>query len=207
MITPEQVTHPATNMPGPGQGNWTYESYAALPNDGNRYEVIGGILFVSPSPSPRHQRLLVRLVGRLSGYVEEHDPGEVFQAPLDLVMPGTAPVQPDAFVFLGTNVPEFDESRPPVTGVPDLVIEVMSPSTAGYDRREKQDACLRAGVREYWPVDQDALTTEVLVLEDGKYRSRSVVRGESRVPSSVLPDLPFPVSELLGRQATTKGTM
>ncbi|MBI3972763.1 MAG: Uma2 family endonuclease [Chloroflexi bacterium] len=199
-IAAEPVARRADEMPGPPQGRWTYDAYAALPDDGNRYEVLDGVLYVSPSPAPRHQRRLGRLFRLLAGYVEDQELGELFIAPLDLVMPGATPVQPDAFLFLQDNPPQLDDANPPVVGVPDLVIEISSPSTVGYDRREKQDVYARAGVHEYWPVDPVARTIEVLVLDAGVYRSRGIVTGASRVPSAILPNLPYTVDELLGPQ-------
>lgn len=192
------VTRPADEAPGPPQGQWTYEAYATLPDDGNRYEIIDGVLYVSPSPAPRHQRRLLRLVTVLATHVEDHRVGELFLAPMDLVMPGCSPVQPDLFLFLEGTPVQIDEGSPPIIGVPDLAVEVLSPSTAGYDRREKQDAYGRAGVREYWPVDPLGRTIEVLVLEGGVYRSRGVAYDGMRVPSTVLPGLPYTMDELLG---------
>jgi Uma2 family endonuclease len=194
----EETTRPADHVPGPLQGRWTYEAYAALPDDGNRYEVLNGVLYVSPSPSPRHQRRLGRIFRRLADYVEINRIGELFLAPMDLQMPGATPVQPDAFLFVAGNQVAIDESKPPIIGVPDLVIEVLSPSTAGYDCREKQDVYAQAGVPEYWPVDPTGGTVEVLELVDGVYRPRGVASGESAVPSRVLAGLPFSVRELLG---------
>lgn len=195
----EPVTRPADHVPGPPQGQWTYDDYAALPDDGNRYEVLDGVLYVSPSPSPRHQRRLLRLSRKLADYVEVNQLGELFLAPMDVRMPGATPVQPDAFLFLAGSPVSIDESKPPIEGVPDLVIEVLSPSTAGYDRREKQDVYAQAGVREFWPVDPATGTIEVLELVVGTYRSRGVVSGRSRIPSGVLPGLPLTAEDLLGR--------
>jgi Uma2 family endonuclease len=197
-IIVEPAARPADQVHGPPQGQWTYAAYAALPNDGNRYEVLNGVLYVSPSPSPRHQRHLGRLFRKLADHIEARGLGELFVAPLDLVMPGATPAQPDAFLFLQGTAAEIDEARPPIVGVPDLVIEVLSPSTAGFDRREKQDAYAQAGVREYWPVDPVTCAIEVLELAGNSYRSRGVVSGERLVPSNVLPDLPFTVRDLLG---------
>jgi len=90
--------------------------------------------------------------------------GKLFVSPIGLLMPGARPVQPDAF-FLRTGNPAHIDWEHHVEGVPDLVIEVASPSTAGYDRRQKQDAYARAGVREYWIVDPWGRTIELPLLD------------------------------------------
>ena len=191
------VTRPATDVPGPPQGQWTYEDVRALPEDGNRYEVLDGVLYVSPGPTPNHQRRLFRLSVRLDQYVRERSLGEWFIAPTDLVMPGATPVEPDAFFVAATNT-SVRELETHLEGVPDLVVEVASPSTASYDRRQKQDAYARAGVPEYWIVDPSALTVEVLVRDpaEASYRSLGVFSRERRLTSTVFAELPFSVETL-----------
>ena len=196
------VAGPVTRLP-PGQwpahGKWTYEDLLALPDDGNRYEVLEGVLYVSPPPSPQHQDRLFRLCRRLADFIDEHGLGRLFISPVGLLMPGARPVQPDAFFIAADNPAVLDWERH-VEGVPDLVIEVASPSTAGYDRREKQDAYARAGVPEYWIVDPWGLAIEVLWLDAtiGKYQSQGVYSGDSRLPSKALSGLTHTVAELLG---------
>lgn len=199
-ISAQPVARPATNVAGPPAGQWTFEDVRALPEDGNRYEVLNGVLYVSPAPSLGHQRRVLRLSRKLADYVEQGNLGEWFISPLDVVMPGATPVQPDAlFVARGsTSVSEVAGTH--LEGVPDLVVEVASVSTAGYDRRQKQDAYARAGVPEYWIVDPLAATIEVLALaaEAPEYVSRGVFGGGSRITSGVLEGLPYTVDELLG---------
>ena len=189
---------PATPSNGPAQGKWTYEDYLTLPDDGNRYEVIDGVLYAAPAPTPPHQRRLLRLAVRLVKFIDEHQLGELFISPIDLLLPGGTPVQPDA-LFIGRDNQTVGELDRNIQGVPDLLIEVTSPSTAGYDRREKQDLYARAGVRELWHVHPNDVTIEVLVLEAGRraYRSLGIFRRTNRVPSEVLAGLPFTVDELL----------
>jgi Uma2 family endonuclease len=189
---------PAALTTGPGQGDWTYEDYLALPDDGKRYEVIEGVLYVSPVPPPRHQRCLINLAVRLTRYSDEARLGELFLGPVDVLIPGGSPVQPD-MLFIARDNPAVIDLDHNIRGVPDLIIEVTSPSTAGYDRREKQDLYAHAGVREYWHVHPNDATIEVLVLDAkrGAYRSLGVFRRTNLVPSEVLSELPFTVDELL----------
>jgi Uma2 family endonuclease len=191
------VVRPATGVPGPPQGRWTYEDVRALPDDGNRYEVLNGVLYVAPGPSVGHQRCVFRVSVNADRFVREQGLGEWFIAPLDLVMPGATPVQPDAIFVASGNTRLTDEGTH-LQEIPDLLVEVASPSTAGFDRREKQDAYARAGVPEYWIIDPAAATIEVLVREgEGPaYRSLGVFGGSSRLPSGVLPGLPYAVAEL-----------
>ena len=189
---------PAVSASGPEQGRWTYEDYLKLPDDGNRYEVIEGVLYAAPAPNPRHQRRLFSLAKKLDSFVAERELGEIFISPIDVLLPGASPVQPDAFFIAQDNAAEVDEDYN-VRGIPDLVIEVASPSTMGYDRREKQDLYAQAGVREYWIAHPTDVTIELLVLDPrrGAYRSLGLFRRESRLPTEVLAELPLTVGELL----------
>ncbi len=189
------MTVRADHVPGPRQGCWTYEDYAAIPDDGHRYEVVDGVLYLMPGPNIAHQRAVGSFFYHLKTHVELAGRGQVFVSPLDVELPltPTVTVQPDVVVVLNAKLDIIIESR--IRGVPDLVIEVASPGTAGYDRRTKQDAYARAGVPEYWIADPYARTVEVLRLEDGAYRSLGVFRGEATLPSGVVPDLPVRVAQ------------
>ncbi len=184
------VVTAAAPLVGPPQGRWTYADYAALPDDGNRYEIIAGVLYMTPAPGTGHQSVSARLVTFLVTHVEFAGLGRVFAAPVDVELAPDTVVQPDIVVVLSANLDRITPSR--IIGAPDLVVEILSPGTAGYDRREKQDAYARAGVGEYWIVDPGAQTVELLTLDQGGYRSHGVFRGQARLPSSVV-TLPVPI--------------
>ena len=184
------VVTAAAPLVGPPQGRWTYADYAALPDDGNRYEIIAGVLYMTPAPGTGHQSVSARLVTFLVTHVEFAGLGRVFAAPVDVELAPDTVVQPDIVVILSANLDRITPSR--IIGAPDLVVEILSPGTAGYDRREQQDAYARAGVGEYWIVDPGAQTVELLTLEQGGYRSHGVFRGQARLPSSAV-TLPVPV--------------
>jgi Uma2 family endonuclease len=184
------VVTAAAPLVGPPQGRWTYADYAALPDDGNRYEIIAGVLYTTPAPGAGHQSVSARLVTFLVTHVEFAGLGRVFAAPVDVELAPDTVVQPDIVVILSANLDRITPSR--IIGAPDLVVEILSPGTAGYDRREKQDAYARAGVGEYWIVDPGAQTVELLTLDQGGYRSHGVFRGQARLPSSAV-TLPVPV--------------
>jgi Uma2 family endonuclease len=180
----------AVPIVGPPQGRWTYADYAALPDDGNRYEIIAGVLYMTPAPGTGHQSISARVVTFLVTHVEFAGLGRVFAAPVDVELAPDTVVQPDIVVVLSANLHRITPSR--IIGAPDLVVEILSPGTAGYDRREKQDAYARSGVGEYWIVDPGAQTVELLTLDQGGYRSHGVFRGQARLPSSAV-TLPVPV--------------
>lgn len=137
---------------------WTIEMLRDLPDDGNRYEIIDGELLVSPSPRWRHQRAVRALLMRLSAYVEPQRIGYVYQSPADVDFSRTTVVEPDLFVVPlvdGRPPNYFQEVRRLL-----LAVEVLSPSTARYDRQTKRRLFQRERVPEYWIVDCDARLVE-----------------------------------------------
>jgi Uma2 family endonuclease len=188
------VVMPADHVSGPRQGRWTYADYAAIPDDGNRYEVVDGVLFRTPAPGAAHQSTVVSITAVLFTHVELTERGRVLVAPFDVeLLPGFV-VQPDVLVVLHEHLSVITPTR--AVGAPDLVVEVVSPSTVGYDRRTKQDAYARAGVPEYWIADPQARTVEVLQLAAGEYGSAGVFQGQAVVPSRIVPALPVPVAQV-----------
>lgn len=151
---------------------WTYEDYRALPEDGNRYEVIDGRLFASPAPSPYHQTLS-RRIQFLFYPLEQAGQGQIFNAPIDLLMQGATPVQPD-LVFLTSEQASL-VTRRALEGVPELLVEILSPSTAGRDRTLKLNKYATCGVPHYWIVDPFARTVEMYRLFDHHYRLESAL--------------------------------
>ncbi len=130
----------------------TWEDVLRMPDDGNRYESIGGRLYVTPAPSVRHHRVSERLQSALRRLLQAPGHGEVLYAPLLVEFPGAGDrVQPDILFVSNRRRRIVGESQ--VTGAPDLVVEILSPSTAHRDRGVKLDLYARGGVREYWIVD------------------------------------------------------
>ena len=184
----------------PRQGDWTYEDYLRLPDDGNRYEVIRGVLYVTPAPKLKHQFSVSEFSLRLGWFVRENGLGRVLWAPLDVKLPAgiASPVQPDV-VFFGTeNEPLWELGY--FEGVPDLILEVLSPRTRSRDRKVKLQAYQDAGVPEHWMADPSMRTVTVHVLENGRYVE--LCRGGigDRVRSSVLPGFELEVAGLFPRR-------
>ena len=169
----------------PEQGRWTYADWERLPDDGNRYEVIDGELHVSPPPSTPHQSASNNLATDLTVYVRANHLGDVFTAPIGVRLPNEpVPLQPD-IVFVSAARKGIISAQY-IEGVPDLVVEILSPSNWVYDRVEKQRVYAEAGIPEYWILDYRAKTIEVLVLEGGEYVLIRRYTVNERVASRVL---------------------
>jgi len=180
-------------VPGPKQGEWTYSDYTALLNDGQRYEIANGVLVMAPAPDGPHQDAMLRFAHYLLVHVEFANLGKVRVAPSDVELSPNNVYQPDVFVVLHPHLNRVQEKK--VIGAPDLVIEVASPSTAPYDRLTKYETYAHFGVPEYWIAKTDPRTVEVLVLENGKYRSLGVFRGQETLPSRIVPEMPVHVDQ------------
>lgn len=187
------VTSPANWIPGPQQGNWSYDDYAALPDDGNRYEIVEGVLYMSPAASINHQKIVGRIFYYLFTYVELAGLGTVLTSPVDVVLSRPNIFQPDVLVILNAGQEKLQEAK--IVGAPDLVVEVASPGSSINDRNRKYRVYARTGVREYWIVDPGTRTVEVLVLEDDDYRSLGVFREQATLPSQIVPELPVQVKQ------------
>ncbi len=185
----------------PAQGEWTYEDYLRLPDDGNRYEVIRGVLYIMPPPVPEHQFSSAELSYQLSKFVRENDLGLVLTAPLEVKLPRgiASPVQPDVMFFRKGNEPNWELSS--YEGVPDLVGEILSPRTRRLDRTVKLQAYQDAGVPEYWIVDPWDRTVVVHSLgPDMRYTEHCRGGEGDRVRSSVLPGFDLAVAGLFPRR-------
>ncbi len=161
---PQIETDPEARWPA--QGEWTWEDYLCLPDDGQRYEIIEGALYVVAAPTFAHQFSVAELFGELRNFVKARQLGLVLPAPFDVRLPGVAnPVEPDVMFFRGGNEPRPDDKY--FHGVPDLVVEVLSPGTSHVDRGVKLDAYEKAGVAEYWLADPRSRSIIVYHLETG----------------------------------------
>jgi Uma2 family endonuclease len=183
---------PADWVPGPQQGDWTYEAYAALTADGECYEIVQGVLVMSPSPEFVHQRFVTRLTMYLGQTVILNRLGEVITSPFDVVLASQEVYQPDIVVVLNKHLERVQKQC--VMGAPDLVVEVMSPSSKLYDRVNKHMVYEKAGIPEYWLVNPRTQTVELFVLESGKYRSQGAFEGEQTLPSRIVPEMTTPVA-------------
>ena len=138
---------------------FTYEDYLATPDD-ERYELLDGDLIMVPAPNLKHQRVLLELARRLAQFIKDRGLGELFIAPCDVYLSETNVVQPD-LLFVSRAREHLLSDGQKVRGAPDLVIEILSPSTETKDRSLKRDLYGRHGVTEYWLVDPVAETISI----------------------------------------------
>lgn len=143
-----------------------YDDYCAIPADGKRYELLDGQVHVTPAPSPLHQRASKRLQRLLEAYFEESGRGEVFDAPIDVILTPHDVVQPDLVVVTDPGL----VSRRGIEGPPTLVVEVLSPTTTPYDRTTKAQRYAVLGIPHYWLVDPEARTVECFRRHEAAYQ-------------------------------------
>jgi Uma2 family endonuclease len=174
----------------------TYADYAAIPEDGRRYELRDGELSVMPAPGTRHQGILRDLLGILNEHVKRGGLGVIFPAPVDCILADTTVLQPD-LVFVDAARRAFVTERG-IEGAPTLVVEILSPSTAGTDRTVKASLYARHGVPWYWIVDPEARTIEALALREGAYELASRLEAGARGGLPPIERLILDVGALLG---------
>jgi Uma2 family endonuclease len=139
--------------PGHSPAKLTYADYELFPDDDLRHEIIDGVHYVTASPITRHQRISLNLLYLMQSYLETHPIGELFSAPFDVVLSFHDVVVPD-LIYLSKERAHFLTAKN-LQGAPDLVVEILSPSTRPRDERLKRDLYERVGVDEYWLVDPD----------------------------------------------------
>ena len=154
----------------------TYSDYAALPDDGRRYELHHGELSVTPAPGTRHQRAIVRLITLLHEHVRSRGLGEVFVAPADCILSNVTVVQPDVFYIAADRLTIISERG--IEGAPTLVVEVLSPSTAHLDRGRKMTLYAEHRVPYYWIVDPESRSIEAYALAGAEYARAGRVTSE-----------------------------
>jgi Uma2 family endonuclease len=166
----------------PGRFKLTYEEYAELPNDGKRYEIIDGDLYVNPAPVPKHQKVSRRLQLCLMLQLEEKGLGEVFNAPIDVVLDKHTIVQPDLIFIRKDRLEELVGSKY-IQGPPDLVVEILSPSSRRSDVLLKSRTYASFGVHSYWIADPDIDRLELFTLDNAGY----MLQQQANAPDIVEP--------------------
>ena len=175
---------------------FTYEDYQHTPDD-QRYELLDGELIMAPASNLGHQRIGTQLGWRLAQFVAERGRGEVFFAPCDVVLSNTDVVQPD-LLFVSHERAHLLLGGANVLGAPDLVVEILSPSTAGRDRTLKRGLYAKHGVREYWLVDPDARTVTVLRLDGGAFEVVGLYGEGQTMTSPTLEGFTADLNEIFG---------
>jgi len=184
-------------MRPPAASKLTYDDFLCFPDDGRRHELIDGEHYVTPSPATVHQRLVRLLLVRLNDYLQAAGRGEVFCAPLDVVLSNHDVVEPDLLVILHDQQDILTEKH--VRGAPAIVVEILSPGTRQRDETLKRVLYGRTGVREYWLVDPDRESIAVCgqgpALELVDTTTLSAASGDV-LTSALLPGFQLPLPEL-----------
>ena len=172
---------------------FTYEDYLHTPDD-KRYELIDGELILTPSSGRAHQRASARIGSQLYPFVREHELGFMYWARRDVVLSDTDIVQPD-LLFISNERMHID-TEAEVWGGPDLVVEILSPSTEARDRTVKRALYARHGVNEYWIVDPDARTIAVQFLGEQGFEPVATYGEGDTLISPTLPGFSILVDEV-----------
>ena len=163
--------------------HYTYADYYGI-NDDKRYEVMEGDIMMVPAPATRHQKISGRIYRIMANFVFDNGLGEIFDAPTDVVLSDDVVVQPDILFISKERAGIIGEQA--IMGAPDLVVEIISPSSSFNDSVRKRELYQKFGVKEYWLVFPDEKAIEVLTLEDGIYRELCSAKEEGAVRSKLL---------------------
>lgn len=174
---------------------FTVTDYRNLPeSETRRYELLRGELYMTPGPVPYHQQIVRNLEYALWEFVREHQLGEVFFAPLDVVLSDEDVVQPDILFIRNEHSGIIQEHA--IHGAPNVIVEILSPSTAERDRTYKRTLYARSGVSEYWLVDPETQTVEVLTLEAKGYLQAGHYERGQTLNSPLLSGLQIPLNDV-----------
>lgn len=189
------ISTESTPVIGPPQGQWTYAHWENLPDDGNRYEIIDGVLYMTTAPSLFHQWITTRLMRFVGAPAEDKLQCFWSVAPIGVIMPGCDPVQPDFVVVLKNRIAILHDKR--VYGVPDLLVEIISPSSAIYDTQTKLAAYGTAGVPEYAIIDPKIRTLRLYSLvQPQMYGQPQIFGNTDQVSFACLPGITFATNDL-----------
>jgi Uma2 family endonuclease len=169
---------------GVAKKNYTYQDYLELPDDGNRYEIIEGELVMPPAPYTIHQDICRNIAIELTIYTRKMKLGKIYFAPTDVVLSDINVVQPDILFISKENLQIITEKN--IKGVPDLIVEIISPSTDYYDLFVKKETYERSGIKEYWLVDPQKQWVEIYLNIEQKFKLHQRLDREGVLKSKVL---------------------
>jgi Uma2 family endonuclease len=163
---------------------FTHADLLVMPDDGKRREIVDGELFVTPSPLSKHQLVVSNIASAFFLYLHEHPVGQLFMAPLDVILSNYDVLEPDLLLILNEHRGIIQDW---VRGAPDLVIEVLSPTTSRQDRGPKLKAYARFGVPEYWIVDLEQRAIEVYRRTEQGFGLVQTLHEQDTLESLLLP--------------------
>ena len=182
-------------LKGPPQGRWTIVNWERLPDDGNRYEIIGGKLYMSTAPSTFHQWIVGAFIEQLGVPARQRGLGIWAMAPIGVLLAPKDAAQPDFLFIRADRVAELVRDRR-VRGAPDLVVEVLSPGNSAEEMANKRAMYARGGVAEYVEVDPATRRLLHYQLDHGAYGEPAVYAEDQTISLVCLPDLPLRVAAL-----------
>ena len=172
---------------------FNYDDYLLLPED-QRYEILDGELFVVAAPNIRHQRISRRLELALVQHADRLGLGEILDAPCDVVLSAENVVQPDILFVRKERTGIIGTMN--LQGAPDIIFEILSAATRSKDLEIKRNIYAGFGVQEYWIVDPETTTVEVLVWSDTGYTRAGLYGKPDHLSSPLLPDFDLPLLEV-----------
>lgn len=187
-----------------GAKRLTFETWRALPETKQRYEIVDGVMLMPPGPTADHQWVLSEIFLRLRSFVDDKGLGVVLPAPLDLL------IQRDPLRTRQPDILYLSAERTGIKGraelrglqflevAPDLVLEVLSPSNSRRDIENKLEDYSQIGARECWLVSPEAETVEVLRLSADEAASTAIFGVDGSLSSEILLDFVLPIREIFG---------
>lgn len=181
--------------PNRARAKLTYDDFLLFPEDGRRHELIDGEHYVSASPILRHQQISMRLTEALLLWLRDHPSGQIFNVPVDLVLSDVDVLVPDLFYV---SLERAGILQDPVRGAPDLVVEILSPSTRRRDEQLKRQIYDRSGVREYWIVDPELEVIRIHQRTDGGFPRVAELSREANdvLTTPLLPGFALPLDTI-----------
>jgi len=184
---------PVREIEIPPKEVYTYADYALLP-EGAPYQLIGGKLVMTPAPTTYHQIISMRLELKFANFVNEKGLGLVLYAPIDVYFEEKETYQPDIIFIAQDRLPIIEPAR--INGAPDLVVEILSPSTGYYDLKKKARTYAKHGVREYWIADPEDKSIEVYRGQEEKFVLDQWVEEKGKVKSLILEGLEVEIRDI-----------
>jgi Uma2 family endonuclease len=175
---------------------YTYQDYFEMPDDGKRYEIIDGELIELQTPYIIHQTVSGNILFELVKFVNQKKVGTIYMAPLDVVFNDINVVQPDILFIATENYHIITEKN--ISGVPDLIIEIISPATGYYDLSGKKDLYEKFGVQEYWIVDPMKQRIEIYLNFEHKFELHQRLEKKGIVKSNILKGFEIDLETIFG---------
>jgi Uma2 family endonuclease len=175
----------------------TYDDFLLFPDDGKRHELIDGEHYVTPSPNRKHQKVSLNISLRIGNWLEQHPIGQIYYAPFDVIFSTFDVVEPD-LLYMSNEHAAAVLTDANVQGVPELVIEIGSPSTRQRDETIKRHLYERSGVSEYWVVDPEIDVVRVYRRGAEGFERPQELRADAgeTLTTPRLPGLPLPLSRI-----------